>query len=235
MGRLGTAWTLGLVVLTLGIAPGRWAAAESHYVLIFGAQPSPKIIKDSHTWATFVRVIGEGSDPAGYQIFAHTISFVPATLQVRTFALQAEPGANLDLEGTLAYARDKGASVTVWGPFLIRPAVYQRSLEVWSLVGSGAVEYRAIDTLRNQFIADCIHAVTAVDPDFGRGHYPLIRTGKSASRYIARQIVKRRDPDRILPDQPWLIAALGLNRHPIEVILPSQIPQRRSILAPRGD
>ncbi len=77
--------------------------------------------------------------------------------------------------------------------------------------------------------------MTAVDPDFGRGHYPLIRTGKSASRYIARQIVKRADPDRVQPDQAWLISALGLDRHPVEVILPSQIPQRRSILAPRGD
>ena len=164
MGRRRTTWALGLLALVLGAAPGRSIADERHYVLIFGAQPTPKIIKDSHTWATFVRVVGAGTDPAGYQVFAHTISLVPATLQVRTFALQPEPGRNLDLEGALAYAQSKGASTTVWGPFLIRPDVYQKSLEVWASVNSGAVEYRAIDTLLTQYIADWIHAVTAVAP-----------------------------------------------------------------------
>ena len=232
MGRLGTILARWLLILG---APGSCWGVETHCVFIFGAQPTPKVIKDSHSWATFVRVVGEGSDPASYQVFAHTISFVPATLQVRTLALKPEPGANLDLVGSLAYARTKNASVTAWGPFLMRPEVYQKSLEVWSQISRGAVEYRAIDTLRDTVVADCIHAITAVDPDFGRGHYPLIRTGKSASRYIARQIVKRVDPDRTLPDQTWLIAALGLDRHPIEIILPSQIPQHRGILNLRGD
>ena len=227
------AW--GLLILALGLLPGFCRGDDRHYVFIFGSQPTPKVVKDSHSWATFIRVIGEGTDPAGHQVFAHTISFVPTTLDVRTLALKAEPGTNLDLEGSFAYARTQNASVTAWGPFLIRPDVYQKSLEVWSMFSSGTVEYRAIDTLRDSVISDCIHAITAVDPDFGRGHYPLIRTGKSASRYIARQIVKRADPDRNLPDQTWLIAAVGLDRFPVELILPSQIPQRRGILNFRGD
>ena len=235
MTRRGMLGAVALVALALGFSPERSVGADRYFVLIFGAQPTPKIIKDSHTWATFVRVVGEGTDPSSFQVFAHTISFVPASLKVRTFALDAESGLNLDLEATLSYARTRNAGVTVWGPFNIRTEAYQRSLEVWSLVNSGAVEYRAIDTLKNQFISDCIHAVTAVDPTFGRGHYPLIRTGKSASRYISRQIVRRGNPDRTLPDQTWLIPTLGLDRPEIEVILPSQIPKRRSILAPRGD
>ena len=235
MVRRGTTRVVGVLVMVLGWVTGPAVGAERYYVLIFGAQPSPKIIKDSHTWATFIRVVGEGADPAGYQVIAHTISIVPATLRVRTLALDAEPGRNLNLEETLAYARDRAANVTAWGPFLIRPDVYQKSLEVWALVSSGAVRYRAIDSICNVFISDCIHAVSAVDPKFGREHYPLIRTGKSASRYIARQIVKRIDPNRVEPDEAWLITALGLDRHPVEIIFPNQIPQRRSILAPRGD
>jgi hypothetical protein len=33
--------------------------------------------------------------------------------------------------------------------------------------------------------------VAAIDPVFGRGHYPLIRIGKPVSRFIARQMMTR--------------------------------------------
>ena len=217
-----------------GSAPGRALGDERHFVLIFGAQPKPKVIRYSHTWATFVRVVDDPAAPGGAQLFAHTLSFYPATLDVRPLALRAEPGVNLDLDTTLALMRQNNAGVTAWGPFPMRPQVYQKSVEVWTQFSSGIVDYRAIDTF-NRNVDDCIHAVTAVDPDYGRGHYPLTRVGKSASRYIARQVVKRIDPDRQMPDQAWLIAALGLDRPEVEVILPSQLPIRRGILAPRGD
>ena len=179
--------------------------------------------------------MGEGPNPAGYQVVAHTISFAPASLRVRTLALDAEARLNLNLEGSLAFCRDRNAAVTAWGPFLIRPEVYQQSLEVYALFNSGAVRYRAIDTLANRFVSDCIHAVSAVDAKFGRGHYPVIRTGKSASRCIAGEFATRTDPELANPDQPWLLAALGLDRHPVEIILPGQVRRRRGILAPRPD
>ena len=214
-----------------GFVPGLARGDDRHYVLIFGAQPTPKKIRYSHTWATFVRVIQDDANPANVQLFAHTISFYPADLEVRPFAAKSEPGVNLDLAATLALMRQNNAGTTVWGPFLMRPKVYQRSLEVWSKMESGAIEYRAMDTFRKEVVSDCIHAVTAVDPEYGRGHYPLTRVGKSASRYIARQVVERGNPIRTYPDQPWLIEALGLNQPWVEVILPSQMPQRRGILA----
>lgn len=234
MNRRSTILAVVMVGLCLAFTPARTRGDERHFVLVFGAQPQPKVIKYSHTWATFVRVVDDAAAPGGVQLFAHTLSFYPASLNVRPLALHSEPGANLDLPTTLALMRQNNARTTVWGPFLMRPPVYQKSLEIWAQFSSGAIDYRAIDTFARD-VDDCIHAVTAVDPDYGRGHYPLIRVGKSASRYIARQVVKRIDPDRALPDQTWLIAALGLNRPDIEVILPSAIPQRRSILAPRGD
>ena len=217
--------------LLMGLVPNLAWGDDRQYVLIFGAQPTPKVIKASHTWATFVRVIQDDANPANVQLFAHTISFYPADLDVRPLAARSEPGVNLDLTTTLALMRQNNADTTVWGPFLMRPGVYQRSVEVWSKIESGAIEYRAIDTFRKEVVSDCIHAVTAVDPEYGRGHYPLTRVGKSASRYIARQVVERGNPTRSYPDQPWLIEALGLNQPGVEVILPSQIPQRRGILA----
>ncbi len=226
--------TVLAVVLMGWFAPTRAQADEHYYVLIFGAQPTPKRIKYAHTWATFVRVVDDPTAASGFQLFTHTISFYPAAIRVRPLALKAEPGIVLDLEQTLALMRQNGAETTVWGPFLMRPAVYQKSVEVWNQFRSGVIDYRAIDNF-NQEVDDCIHAVTSVDPDYGRGHYPLIRVGKSASRYIAHQVVRRVDPDRHLPDQTWLIAALGLLRPDVEVILPSQFSQRRGLLGLRPE
>jgi hypothetical protein len=73
----------------------------------------------------------------------------------------------------------------MWGPFRIHQVVHERSLGVKEILESGVAEYRAISTQRNLLTSDCIHAVVAVDPIFGRGHYPLVRIGKPASRFIA--------------------------------------------------
>lgn len=60
----------------------------------------------------------------------------------------------------------------------------------------------------------------------GRGHYPLIRIGQPASRYIARQFMTRSAFDQYQTEASWLIPRLGLDRYPIEVIPPQQIPRR---------
>ena len=87
----------------------------------------------------------------------------------------------------------------------MQQVVYERSLRVQAILDSGAAKYRAISTPRNLLVSDCIHAVAAIDPIFGRGHYPLIRIGKPASRYIARQIMTRSDFDQWQRDNAWLI------------------------------
>jgi hypothetical protein len=114
----------------------------------------------------------------------------------------------------------------MWGPFVIQQGVYERSLRVKEILDSGTAEYRAISTPRNLLISDCIHAVAAVDPIFGRGHYPLIRVGKPASRYIARQLMTRSVFEQWQYDNSWLIPRLGLDRDPIEVVPAQQIPKR---------
>ena len=118
-----------------------------------------------------------------------------------------EPGVNLDLYRTLeAVYRDR-EHVTMWGPFRIHQVVYERSLGVEQILDSGVAEYRAISTPRNLLISDCIHAVAAIDPIFGRDHYPLIRIGKPASRHIARQVMTRSVFDQWQGDNSWLIRA----------------------------
>jgi hypothetical protein len=122
----------------------------------------------------------------------------------------------------------------MWGPFVELPTVYQKSLRVKEFLESGQMKYRAIDGGANRLIDDCIHAVSAVDPIYGRRHYPLVRVGKPASRSIAREImvqsVQDRQIDQTASDASWLIARLGLDRYPIEVVPPPRIPARRCFL-----
>jgi hypothetical protein len=216
--------------LALGLSGGTARGGEYYYAMIFGSQTSPKQLRYTHTWATFIRAVGEGPDPSQYAIQVHTISWLPRTLEIRVWRPWPEPGVNLDLHQTLGVVYGNGESVTMWGPFLIRKEAYDKSHHVLQVIASGAAQYRAISTPRNLLISDCIHAVAAVDPDFGREHYPLIRIGKPASRYIARQIMMRGPVDQRLHDNSWLIPRLGLGAYPIEFVPPQRIPARGCLL-----
>jgi hypothetical protein len=203
---------------------------EFYYMIIFGSQSKPKLLQYTHTWATFIRAVGEGPDASNYAVSLHTISWLPQSLDVRTWSLLPEPGVNLDLYRTLEAVYLDREHVTMWGPFRIHEVVYERSLRVKEILESGVAEYRAISTQRNLLTSDCIHAVAAVDPIFGRGHYPLVRIGKPASRFIARQLMTRSVFDQWDGDNSWLIPRLGLDRYPIDFVPPQQIPKRSCFL-----
>jgi hypothetical protein len=234
MNRLGRSWTAAAVAIVLGSSGAFAQTGDRYYVLIFGSQSQPKLLKYTHTWATFVRVIGDETNPNGCTIYQHTISWLPETLNVRVWSPVPEPGVNLDLYQTLQAVSANNERVTLWGPFVITPDIYERSLRVYQIVNSGAVQYRAISTSYDLLISDCIHAVAAVDPVFGRSHYPLVRIGDPASRYLARQIVVRslenRGIDQAAFDNSWLIPRLALDRYAIRVVSPQQIPQRPCFL-----
>lgn len=229
--QLSAGLVAGIVLLSSS-APAD--AAERYYVAVFGSQSHPKLLRYTHTWATFVRAVGEGEDPNNWTLCQHTISWLPQTLDVRVWNPFPEPGVNLDLYQTLGAVAAHNERVTLWGPFVIPPEIYERSLRVYEIAQSGAARYRAISTASDLLISDCIHAVAAVDPIFGRSHYPLIRIGNPASRFIAREIVVRsienRGIDQAAFDNSWLIPRLGLDRYPITVVTPQQIPQRRCLL-----
>jgi hypothetical protein len=214
--------TIALIALALA-SPAR--AGEFYYAMIFGSDSSPRRMRYAHTWATFIKATGEGTDPNGYAIELRTISWMPRRLDVRVLNPVPEPGVNVDLYQTLAIEYGHGDTVTMWGPFTVLPMMYERAGRVASVLESGQSRYRAISGM-DILTGDCIHAVAAVDPVFGRGHYPLIRIGKPASRYIARQAMMRSVFDQDQYDNSWLIPRLGLDRYPIEVVPPRAIPKR---------
>lgn len=224
-GRLARTVAL-LTSLLLAASGARVRAAEWYYVMVFGSQSSPKALRYTHTWATFVKAEGEGTDPSAYTLSENTISWLPRTLDVRVLAIHPETGVNLSLEDTLRVVHGTRQDVMMWGPFIIRKELYDRSLWVRSILESGQAQYRAISTSRDMLVSDCIHAVAAVDPVFGRDHYPLVRIGIPASRYIARQVVVRSVHDQASHDSSWLVPRLGLDRYPITVVPPSRIPRK---------
>jgi hypothetical protein len=201
--------TAAAALAVLLLAAPRGDGAEFYYALIFASETHPPKIVKTHTFATFVRAVGEGPDPAAYAIEAHTISWLPATLHIRPFAVDPEPGANLTLAETLAYAWKNDEGVSLWGPYQVPAELYHRSVLQFRRLNSGDVKYRAGDSVRIPNICDCIHAVSDIDPYFGRRHFPLIRVGRAASKYIARQ-VEAQDVNDPCQDHSWLIGRLGL-------------------------
>jgi len=92
----------GILATLALLGPARTSAANDFfYVIIFGSEDDPKHLKFSHTWATFVRATGEGSDPSAYAVTSHTISWQPRTLDVVLLRHSPEPGVNLGLDETM--------------------------------------------------------------------------------------------------------------------------------------
>src|SRR5262245_40218437 len=98
---------------------------ERYYVLVFGAEAWPKRPRTTHSWVTVVRVADCGQTKSPL-IESHTISWMPATLEIRPLSLRVEPGVNLDLCASIADVQRKGESISMWGPYEIWHGLYKR-------------------------------------------------------------------------------------------------------------
>ena len=215
------AWVIGILAL---VAMADSAdAGDAYYIFIFGSQTCRLQPKYTHTWAAVVHATWDATAPSRYSLELHTNSWEPATLNVRVWAPHPEPGVNLDLDATFRLVLSEGQRVAVWGPFQCSRQLYQHSLIQLGRLERHEVLYKAIDFEAGKEVADCIHAISDIDPRFGRAQYPLVRVGHSAARYIAEQFVIRGVYDQNLVHAEWLIPALGLNRYPIEVHSPQEL------------
>lgn len=191
---------------------------ERYYLLVFGSQSTPKRAKYTHTWATVVRATG-CDGPGEPAIEEQTISWMPATLDIRPLARRTETGVNLGLHFTIEEMLRHDERVSVWGPYEIRPGLHHRFLVQKQFLESGQVGYQCIDSFgeaaRTGNGCDCIHAVSDMDPQFSRTRYPLSYNGVAASRHIVQQLHER--PTIIGPtaDHSWLLPALGLDKYPL--------------------
>ncbi len=176
-------------------ATGMWEprAEEKFYLIIFGAQSTPKFARWTHSWVTLIRVRqqGEGCEP---ELDYFTVSWMPATLVIHPLSFQVEQGVNLDLHETVEYALKKKERVSEWGPYECRPRLYYRTLVQKEFLESGHIGYQCIDDIgesaRKGNGCDCIHAFTDEDPLFNRNRYPLRRFGDSASEFVVKLLWK---------------------------------------------
>jgi hypothetical protein len=195
------------------------APGERYFILVFGSQSTPKRPKYTHSWATVVKVAGcEG--PGASAVEEQTISWLPASLDIRPGSFRVEPGANFALHFTIEEVLRHGERVSVWGPYEVGPGLAYRFQVQKGFLESGRVGYQCIDSIgeaaRTGAGCDCIHAVTDMDPLFDRNQYPLAYFGDSASLNIVRQLHTR--PIILCPeaDHGWLLPLLGLDQYPIE-------------------
>ena len=203
----------GLLAL-LFVLPGRAAAQERYYLWVFSSQSTPKLPRYTHTWATFAKV----TDCGGKRfVEALTISWMPATLNIRPYALRPEPGTNLDLPTTLRVAHSKCERISVWGPYEIDAPFYQRAVAQKARLESGRVLYRAVDPLiRGEGISDCIHAVSDIDSGRPRLAYPVTPFfGDAAGRRIAHTLQRSGEARPPREELRWLEPAIGMAGYPL--------------------
>ena len=191
---------------------------ERYYVLLFGANDTSRRPAYTHTWATLVRTV-DAPGPGGPTVEAHTISWLPAKLDIDTFSFHVEPGANVGLHETIRNCLRTDQNIALWGPYEVSYAFAVRFLTQKQFVESGAIGYQCIDGVgeagRNGNGSDCIHAISDMDPRFPRWRYPLAFYGQPATANLVRRLMHSRvfiDPHTT---HDWLTPRLDLTGYPI--------------------
>jgi hypothetical protein len=197
----------GIAMLLL--MPAGAAAQDRYYVWIFSSQSVPKLPRYTHTWATFVQVSGADS-PASFEAF--TISWMPATLEIRFYRLRSQQGVNLDLLATLDMARSQNQRISLWGPYAIGQDLFCQAAERKDRLESGQVRYRAVDSIRrNADISACTHAVSDLGPGSSRLSYGWAALfGQSGGFCIAHSLQRHGLTAPPCEDLGWIEQALGI-------------------------
>jgi hypothetical protein len=190
-----------------------------HYLILFGSEAGcPKKPELTHTWATLVTAtcVPGGGEP---HLDVETISWLPANLHIRPDSKEVEPGKNFDLETTLGESVRTNQDIAMWGPYEVWHGFAHRFRVQKEFLESGRVGYQCIDSrgeaARTGTGHNCIHAVTDMDPLFGRGRYILAFYGQAATRNFLGRLMKA--PEIIDPPttHDWIVPRIGLDRYPI--------------------
>jgi len=201
-------------------APLPVVSPDRYFVLVFGAESSPKRAKYTHTFFTIVKATPNLDAENTYKLEVHSISWLPSSLNIRVIKLRPDCGVNLDLHRTIRFCRSNGECVVMWGPYELNPTIavefYNKTLKQIARLNSGRVLYKAIDPdygAASTYISNCIHAVTDLDGLARRSSYDEIQNfGIAASAQLARRLTGSGRVDWTVTHD-WLIDALDLRKY----------------------
>ena len=191
------------------LSPSPIEPEESYYVVVFSAQrPVINQPNHAHNWGAFIRVGGPSGPEGKPNVHWHTISWMPATFIIRPARPCAEEGANVELQRTIAWAKSDGLCVSLLGPYRIDKCLYDRSVERFHQLESGAMRYKAADFGRDKDrVTNCTHALTTIAPTAG----PTVLQpgwGNSSGHYVVRTY-RHNILDSAATDC-WLLDVLGV-------------------------
>jgi len=189
-------------------------ASTRYFFILYGGQSMPFRPRTAHTWATFVKT---APDAAGV-IHAEsvTISWLPASGEVVPYRLRREPGKNFSLDETFALAAEQNGRISMWGPYEISAQRYGMAVTQVALLESGAVAYRAIDSLMNNpWVRHCVHAVTYADPDLNHLIQPVLQVGEPGTSRLAARYVRSCAFIGGPITHDWVLAAIGADQYPV--------------------
>lgn len=184
-------------------------AGDRHYLLIFASQGQPVVPQTSHTFAVFAKSNGESKECE-----TQCISWMPQNLQIELLRSTPVNGKNLNLDESFKWARSIKARTTMWGPFLIKPELYEMAVAQVKRLNSNAVDYLALDGTRRR-ASNCIHAVSDLDTTRGR-----LNTGTAFGESASQAVLRHFERYILEDDQPtqWLIDQLGLKSTEIRFV-----------------
>lgn len=173
------------------MSPAAAKAEDLYFMTVYGAQrPIINLPQYTHTWATFVRLSGPGPDPRAYTAQAITISWMPATLVIRPLSLRPEKGVNLTLEKTVAWCEESRMEIAQFGPYQIKPELFNLAFRRYAVLESGEMTYLASDLFSAKWLGEttnCIYAVLDID-----GRDPAFRPLTLGFGFIGSAFVARR-------------------------------------------
>ena len=200
--------------LALTLLAGAARGEEFYYVAVFGSQTTPPDPNYTHSFAAFVKACGDGPCPREFVVEeCFTISWLPRTLKVRTYALLPECGVNLPLHDALRYVLANHERVSLWGQYQINKELYCQAARQAALLESGRVKYKAVDSgFPTDRVSNCIHAIATP-----AGGYRVRVLSPGFGETASWAVLQRYKPFIIDSDRTheWVFSYLGLEAYPI--------------------
>lgn len=201
-----------LLALTVSLSASDASRADDrYYLMVFGSQTHPALVRYTHTYGTFVHVSSDESQGT-CNLEVVTISWLPRSLILHPLSPRPKPGVNLDLISTFNYALCNREMISMWGPYEICPELFCKAVQRKAYLESGQPEYNVVDRIRRPLVLDCIHALSGVDHDPGRLH---TRTayGDIASYFVLHHFGRFIIHPEVTHD--WVAERLGVWCYPI--------------------